>query len=179
MHFVHFWGQPQPEGGPLYRKDFPAIQESEEELQGRLKHERDARLRLRLHLLILIRSGQVQGRGEAAEHLAVHRNTIRNWLARYTHGGLEALLGTAAPKPKPEQKTLSEPVLKKLKQRLAEEGFSSYVAIQQWLQHDFGLAIPYRTVHGLVRDRLKSKLKRARPRHVKKTLPKPPHSPPS
>jgi transposase len=163
----------------VYVKDFPAVQESEEELLGRLKHERDARLRLRLHLLLLIRSGLVQTRCEAAEHLTVHRNTIRNWLTRYTQGGLDALLATPDPKPKAEQKTLSEPVLKELKQRLADDGFSSYVAVQQWLHQDFGLAIPYRTVHGLVRDRLKAKLKRARPRHVKKTMPTPPRSPPS
>jgi transposase len=160
----------------MYVKDFPAIAESEEDLQARLKHERDARRRLRLHLLILIRSGRVQTRCEAAQYLAVHRNTIRNWLDRYVAGGLEALLGTAAPSPRPEQKTLSEAVLSALKQRLAEGGFSSYTAVQQWLQQDFGLSVPYRTVHGLVRDRLKSKLKRARPRHVKKTMLNPPHS---
>jgi transposase len=163
----------------MYIRDFPPVRESEEDLQDRLKNARDARHRLRLHLLVLIRSGQVRTRCEAAKHLAVHRNTIGNWLTRYTQGGLDALLGTPAPKPRAVQKTLSEPVLKELQQRLADDGFSSYVAIQQWLRQEFHLSIPYRTVHGLVRDRLKSKLKRARPRHVKKTLPTPPRSPPS
>jgi hypothetical protein len=47
-----------------------------DELETRLKHERDGQRHLRLHLLILIRSGQIQERQEAAAHLAVHRNVV-------------------------------------------------------------------------------------------------------
>jgi len=44
----------------MYRKEFPSIVESIEDLQALLEHECGARLRSRLYLLILIRSGQVQ-----------------------------------------------------------------------------------------------------------------------
>ncbi len=152
----------------MYRKDFPPIHESVEDLQSRLKHERNARLRCRLHLLLLIRSGQVQSRGEAAEHLKVHRNSVSNWLATYEAGGLEELMKIGTTGPKPEQKTLSIPVFTALRNRVFGEGFSSYIGAQDWLRREFGLEIPYRTVHGLIRYRLGAKLKRARPRHEKK-----------
>jgi len=99
----------------MYRKEFPPITEPVEELRARLQQERNAVLRLRLHLLILIASGQVQTRCQAAEHLAVHRNSIGKWLARYETGGLaELLVGRRLSKPKPVQRTLSPPILKML-----------------------------------------------------------------
>ena len=148
----------------MYRKDLPEIAESVELLESRLKHERNARLRPRLHLLLLIRSNQVQTRREAAEHLRVHRNSVANWLATYEDGGIEALLKIGTTGPKPEQRTLSTPVFKALRDRVFGEGFPSYIAAQEWLHREFGLEIPYRTVHGLIRYRLRSKLKRSRGR---------------
>ena len=163
----------------MYRKEFPPIIESVEELEARLKHERDARLRSRLHLLILIRSGRVQTRREAAEHLAVHRNSVTNWLATYEHGHLEALLQIGRTGPQRKQKTLPDAVFQALCERVNAEGFPSYGAAQQWLHREFDLKIPYRTVHGIIRYRLGAKLKRARPRHKKKRfrrrhIPRPP-----
>jgi hypothetical protein len=44
--------------------------------------------------------------------------------------------------------------------------------IQQWLREEFGLEVPYQTLHGIVRYQLKAKLKRPRPSHAKKTRPR-------
>jgi len=55
-----------------------------------------------------------------------------------------------------------------LQRRLAQpEGFKSYTQIQQWLKDTLGIKAEYRTVHELVRYRLKAKLKAARPVHLK------------
>ena len=70
----------------------PCITEDLESLQARLRSERDPPLRPRLHLLVLLKSGQVTTRREAAAHLAVHRNTVALWLRTYRDGGLPALL---------------------------------------------------------------------------------------
>src|SRR5918911_5252164 len=70
----------------------PLIAEDLDTLQERLRHERDPKRKPRLHLLVLPKSGQVTSRGDAAAHLAVHRNTVAVWLRRYRDGGLEALL---------------------------------------------------------------------------------------
>src|SRR6266511_1625240 len=56
-----------------------------------------------------------------------------------------------------------------LRERLAQpEGFASYKAIWQWLQHDYGLSIAYKTVHRLVRYQLRAKLKVPRKSPIKK-----------
>ena len=68
---------------------------------------------------------------------------------------------------------LPGPVFQALQLRLDEDGFTGgYLQVQRWLKGDFDLEVPYSTVHKLVRYRLKSKLKRARPSHVKKTRPR-------
>jgi hypothetical protein len=152
----------------MYKKEFPPILESVEDLEARLKYVRDARLHSRLRLLILIRSGQVTTRVQAAELLPAHRNSVGKWLRTYERDGLGQLLIIGVPKPPSEQKSLPTSVFKALSARVEADGFSSYVAAQQWLREAHGLTVPYRTVHGLVRYRLGSKLKRARPRHKKK-----------
>src|SRR5215510_16600521 len=148
----------------------PAITEDLDVLQTRLRNERDPQLRPRLHLLVLLKSGQVTTRRQAAAHLAVHRNTITGWLRQYRHGGLEALVTYKEPGAPSGQKTLPPTVFAQLQARLATTtGFASYVAIQQWLREEFALEVPYQTLHGIVRYQLKAKLKRPRPSHAKKT----------
>ena len=149
----------------------PTIAEDLDLLQTRLRSERDAQLRPRLHLLVLLKSGQVTSRRQAAAHLAVHRNTITGWLRRYQHGGLEALLTYKEPGAPAGQKTLPPTIFAQLQARLASAtGFASSVEIQHWLREEFALEVPYQTLHGIVRYQLKTKLKRPRPKHGKKTL---------
>jgi transposase len=149
----------------------PSITEDLNTLSARLRQERDPQCRPRLHLLVLLKSGQVTTRGQAATHLAVHRNTITHWLQRYRAGGLEALLTYKEPGAPAGQKTLPSAVFEQLKARLATPtGFASYLEVQQWLRDEFALEVPYKTLHGIVRYQLKAKLKRPRPSHAKKTL---------
>lgn len=150
-------------------KPLPGVAEALDELKVRLKRERDGQRRARLHLLVLMRSGQVRSRQDAATHLAIHRNTIARWLAAYERDGLAGLLSVQSPGAKPGQKALPAAVLEALRQRLKAEGFDGYTHIERWLQEEHGLEVPYKTVHGLVRYRLGAKLKRARPVHAKKT----------
>jgi transposase len=84
----------------MYRKGFPPVHESAEYLQALLDLERNARLRPRLHLLLLIRTGQVSTRREAFQILDVHRNSVTRWLATYEEGGLKKLLRIG---PRPEE----------------------------------------------------------------------------
>jgi putative transposase len=148
----------------------PPITEDLETLQERLRHERDPKRKPRLHLLVLLKAGQVTSRGQAATHLALHRNTVANWLRRYRDGGLEALLTYKAAGAPAGQKTLPPAVFEALKSRLATPtGFASYLDVQRWLREAFALEVPYKTLHGIVHYQLKAKLKRPRPRHAKKT----------
>jgi transposase len=148
----------------------PPITEDRETLEDRLRRERDPKRKPRLHLLVLLKSGQVTSRSDAAAHLAVHRNTVAVWLRRYRAGGLEALLTYKEAGAPAGQKTLPPAVFAQLQARLATaSGFASYGELQQWLREEFGLDVPYPTLHGIVRYQLKAKLKRPRPSHAKKT----------
>ena len=148
----------------------PLIAEDLETLQERLRHERDPKRKPRLHLLVLIKSGQVTSRGQAAAHLALHRNTVAVWLRRYRDGGLEPLLAYKEPGAPAGQKTLPPAVFEQLQARLATPtGFASYLDVQRWLREEFALEVPYKTLHGIVHYQLKAKLKRPRPSHAKKT----------
>lgn len=152
----------------MSQRDFPPIKESAEELKDLLAQEHSARRRNRLHLLFLIRSGQVKSREEAADRLVVHRNSVWGWLEAYKTGGLEQMLRVGKTGPKPVQKSLSVPVFDALEKQVRGEGFSGYTHAQEWLRTRFGCDVPYSTVHKLIRYRLGAKLKRARPRHQKK-----------
>jgi transposase len=151
----------------MSQRDFPPILETAEDLQARIGQEQDARLRVRLQLLLLIRSGRVKSRTEAARQLDMHRNSVKNWLDAYGQSGLEGLLRIGTTGPKPEQKTLPPAVFEALRERVEGEGFSGYTGAQEWLRREFGLDVAYRTVHGLIRERLGVRLKRARPRNKK------------
>jgi transposase len=152
----------------MSQRDFPPIRESAEELQDLLTHEHSAKRRTRLHLLFLIRSDQVKTREQAAQHLLVHRNSVEKWLDAYKAGGLEQMLHVGTTGPKPEQKSLSAPVYEALQERIRGDGFSGFTTAREWLRREFGVDLPYSTVHKIIRYRLGAKLKRARPRHQKK-----------
>ena len=148
----------------------PTITEDLETLQARLRSERDPQLKPRVHLLVLLKAGHVTTRRHAAAHLAVHRNTVTTWLQAYRLGGLGGLLTAKAPGAPAGQKSLPAAVFAQLQARLATPtGFTSYREVQRWLRDEFGLTLPYKTVHGIVRYQLKAKLKRPRPSHAKKT----------
>lgn len=64
---------------------------------------------------------------------------------------------------------VSPAIQEALRQRLAPPaGFASYKAIWQWLQHDDGLSIAYKTVHRLVRYQLGAQLQVPRKAPLKK-----------
>jgi transposase len=151
----------------------PPITEALETLQDRLHRERDPKRNVRLPLFVLRKSGQVTSRGQAATHLAVHRNTVGTWLRHYRAGGLEALLADKEAGAPAGPKTLPLAVFAQLQARLAtSSGCASYVELQQWLREECGLEVPYPTLHGIIRYQLKAKLKRPRPSQAKKTLPR-------
>lgn len=151
----------------------PPITEDLHTLQEHLRCERNPKCKPRLHLLVLLKSGQVTTRGQAAAYLARHRNTVALWLRRYRDGGLKALLTYKEPGAPAGQKSLPAAVFEHLKARLnTPTGFASYLEVQQWLRDEYSIALGYKTVQGIVRYQLQAKLKRPRPRHAKKTLPK-------
>ena len=147
----------------------PTIIEDLATLQQRMRCERNADRKRRLHMLVLFAQDNPPTRQQVAEHLGVERKAIRRWLARYQRGGIEALLSDETPGRKPGQRLLPSAVLERLQERLnTDDGFASYVEAQQWLATEFDEHVNYTSLHGLIRYRLKAKLKAPRPEHPKK-----------
>ena len=101
----------------MSQREFPPVHESVIDLEARLRYENHAKRRSRIHLLILIVSGQVKNRSEAAKHLRVHRNSVYNWLEAYKAGGLEQMLQIGTTGPRAEQKSLPAPCSKRCGRR--------------------------------------------------------------
>jgi hypothetical protein len=137
----------------------PPIPEDLDTLEERLRHERDPKRKPRLPLLVLLKSGQVTSRGQAAAHLALHRKTVAAWLRRSRDGGLEALLTYKEAGAPAGPKTLPPLVFEQLKTRLATPtGFASYLAVQRWLREALALEVPAKTLHGMVLCPISSRL---------------------
>jgi helix-turn-helix protein len=100
-------------------QSLPPILEDLDTLQARLQRERDPKRKPRLHLRVLLKSGHVTSRGQAAAYLALHRNTVAAWLRRYRDGGLEALVTYKEAGAPAGQKTLPPAVFQQLQARLA------------------------------------------------------------
>ena len=102
-----------------------------------------------------------------AELLGVSRPTIGKWLSAYEQGGLSLLLEIRTRPNRAPCLTASEEA--RLKERLDDPaGFEGYGEVQAWIETTLKKALPYSTVHGLVRYKLKAKLKTPRKSHVKK-----------
>jgi transposase len=113
------------EDNDMYRP-LPTIHDDLEALRTRLRQTSDAEQKQRLHLLVLIGEGRVKSRREAADYLAVHRNSVGRWLKCYEREGLEALLRVAPGGAPAEQRTVSAAAFAALQARLREpEGFGS------------------------------------------------------
>ena len=147
----------------------PSIKEPLDELYSRLHNERKAAVKRRIHMLVLIKEGKCRTRKAVAKHLAVHRNTIGDWLAKYESGGLTALLQIKSPGAPSGQRSLPKNVLAALFERLKDtSGFGSYVELQTWLKETHDVSIRYKTLRRIVRYQLQAKPKVPRRSHEKK-----------
>jgi transposase len=149
------------------KKAIPPIHETPEELKQLLHREQDPQQKPRVHALYLLQSRQAHTRRQVGQLLGVHRKTIGHWLAAYATGGLTQLLTIAKA---PGKAPLLAPIIQQaLQERLAQpQGFAGYKAIWQWLRHEYGVPIAYKTMHKLVRYHLRAKLKVPTKSHIKK-----------
>ena len=143
------------------------ISESVEELKNLLINANKSKEKEKILIIYWLKTQTVTIVKKMAKMLNRHRVTLQTWLREYRNGGLNRLL-------KLNQKKLGRPslftknTLEKLKEKLEKpEGFQSYGEIQGWLNNNFEIDPAYKTVHKLVRYKLKAKLKVPRPLHIK------------
>jgi transposase len=143
------------------------ITETADELKAIMHAQIKAKIKERIQALYLLKAGIVNDIGLLAYLLGRAESTVRLWFARYQASGLSGLLAWNYHGGKPP--ALSETILDALRLRLQQpEGFRSYGEIQAWLAQEYGLEIPYKTVHKIVHYKLKAKLKVARPFSLKR-----------
>lgn len=146
------------------------VRESQEELKHRLHHAVTASSKERLQMLYWLKQNAIATRKELSQKLGRDESTIYRWLKRYRQGGLTNLLDVKTPPGKKSK--ISQEEMNQLKERLSQpQGFKSYGEIQDWLNQEFGINIAYKSVHKIVRYKLKAKLKTPRPQS-QKTKPK-------
>lgn len=139
------------------------IKESAAELKRLLSKQKSKRGFERVQALYLLKTGQV----DTVQHLAVvigcHRTTIQGWLREYRLGGLTLLLEERVRPGRPSM--IPQWAIESLKEELSQpEGFSSYGEVRTWLSAGWGIRVKYDVVHNLVHNKLKSRLKVARPK---------------
>ena len=139
------------------------VTESTETLATLLKQEKDVRRRERLQFLYWYKTGQAKTRQALGKLLNRSQFAIGHWIDTYRQHGLNGLLhlnyrgGNLAP-------SIPVEIQFQLKEKLSQpEGFPSYKAIQVWLKETQGLDVPYSTVFGTVKYRLKADPKVPRP----------------
>ena len=143
------------------------IIESAETLRELLKNAKTPQEKERIQTIYWLKTKTVETVKQIAIMLGRNRVTVQKWLRKYRTGGLNLLL-------EPKKNLGGRPTsirpdaIEKLKEELQKpEGFQSYGEIQLWLKTCFDIDVAYRTVHELVRYRLKAKLKVPRPLHIK------------
>jgi transposase len=149
------------------KRKLPEVQEDFADIKQRYQSEKHPRKKQRLFMLYLLKSQQAKTLQEVAFLLALSRNTIGQWLARYEKEGIPGLLDIRT---HPNRPRLVPPaIIEQLQEKLrTPQGFRSYKEIWQWLRDDCQLNITYKTTHTLVRYHLKAKLKVPRKSHIKK-----------
>ena len=138
------------------------VSETVQELKHRLHHAVTCSTKERVQMLYWIKSGAIATRKELSQKLGRDESTIDRWLKRYQQGGISSLLEVKTPPGKKSQ--ISAGQMNQLEQRLSQpQGFKSYGEIRDWLNHELGVDLAYKSVHKIVRYKLKAKLKTPRP----------------
>lgn len=147
------------------------ILETESELKKLLSRETDGRIKEKLQALYWLKTKKLYTIGQIAELLGCHRVTVQRWFDDYRQRGIEGILNRKKSPGRP--RAVPPEIVNQLTKELASpEGFFSYGEVQKWLEVFYDLKVKYRTVHELVRYRLKSKLKVPRPLSIKQNVEK-------
>jgi transposase len=149
-------------------KPLPPIHESENELLALFNTIPDRERRNRLHAVFLVKMGYCQTRKAIAQALHVERKAVERWFKQYEQDGLQALIVSHRSHCGKPPRIQGEPLAQLQEQLNQPAGFQGYQSICTWLKEQFGVDVPYKTVHSTVYYRLKGTPKVPRKSNVKK-----------
>jgi len=147
----------------MRKLDFPAlINETVEELRVREKQEKDARLRVRVQLLRLLKSQESESIKTACQICGITPKHGYDLWHKYQNKGLEEYLRFEW---KPRQSKLSAEQQRKLLDRAScDNGFGSQDEARRFLQDEFNVCYTQGGI-SLLFSRLKIKAKEPRPQN--------------
>jgi transposase len=138
------------------------IKETVDELKELIKQSDNTKVKERLQVLYLLKSGQVTTLKTLSQLLLLDTSTLYRWLKQYREGGISKLLDIYEPPGK--SSTIPANIIEKLKEKLTDPlGFNSYKEIQDWLKSEHNVSVGYFVVYRVVRRLLKAKPKVPRP----------------
>lgn len=146
------------------------VKESLEDLVEWLRQAETPTAKERLQVLYWLKQDNAPRISVIAKAVGKHRNTLQTWLSMYREGGVEGML--AIKKSSGGVRKIPQWAEDALAKRLADanQGFSSYGEVQQWLAQTLGIEAEYHAVYQMTHYRLKAKLKVARPQNSKQNL---------
>jgi transposase len=164
---VHY-AKIQPYKEAAMKQGMIAVWEEASQLRKLMQQQSDSRLRTRLHLLYLLRTGVVTNRAQAAQFLGLGRNTVGQWLRQYERGGLPALLQVGQAPGKAS--SLPAEVIAQMRAKLAEpRGCASFRELWRWVEQTYHLQTTYFVIWYTATHLLGARLAVARPTHLKKS----------
>lgn len=121
-----------------------------------------------LQMLLLLKKHGPLSQLVLAERLGVSDKSVSQWRKAYKEQGIQYLLQEKRGGYKPA--ALSGKPQAALSKRLnnAQEGFRSFVEVQQWLFTEFGIKMGYQAVNKYIKRKFGAKLKVSRKSHVQK-----------
>lgn len=126
------------------------IAESAETLQKLMKQQKTGLNFAKVQALYLIQIQMVETVRSLATIVGRNEATVHRWLRLYREGGLEALLEEKKSSGRPPK--LSEETMAQIRQELENlKEFSSYKEVQDWLENNYQIQIPYKTLYHILR----------------------------
>jgi transposase len=122
-----------------------------------------------LQMLLLIKEHGPMSQYLLADMLVAGHSSVMRWRRMYKQSGLTALLKENRGGNKAA--AIDEKVHQQLSQRLhnPQEGFRSFVELQQWLLDEFGVEMNYHAVNKYVKRKFGARLKVSHKSHVLKS----------
>lgn len=135
------------------------IRESAKQLKELIRTESSSKKNVRLRALYLIKTKQVKYKSRLADLLGYNRTSIREWLQKYEEGGLESMLdiGTSPGRTSHITAEMAQAIKDKLDENHAY--FQSYGDVVSFIKSEFGVELPYNTLHRFVHYKLGTSLK--------------------
>ena len=131
-------------------------------LRAALKQATDHAHKTRIRAIINIKAGI--SRFEVAEHFAVDRDTVTNWIHAYNDGGTAALHMSKGGRPA-DTPVWDNDIFTDLAKEIDKGGYWSIPRMMRWIKEHKGKDIPEQTVWYRM-DKLKYSYKSARPSPV-------------